>query len=91
MGFKKTNYEVKTLGITLPEAYAQITGITADSSGRCSVEFTIQKSREGISTMRPVATEYVSCIADKSEPLFAQAYAAAKEGIFFGWEDDIID
>lgn len=90
MGLKKTNYEVKRYGITLPEAYARLTHVNINIDGRADAMFEIQQTREDIGVKRPLETIFFDCEIDKEQPVYKQIYEKAKEEVFAGWEDDII-
>lgn len=91
MGFIRKDYEVKNIGVVLPEAYAQITRISVDVDGRANVMFSIQKNRENIKTKENIDSVFYSCKIDKDLPIYRQAYEKAKEDIFTEWEDDIVE
>lgn len=92
MGLKTTNYEVKELGLSLATAYAQITNLTVDKNGRTHAVFTIQKNREDINNKKHLDMKFFACEIDKTLPIYEQVYNKAKKnGIFEGWEDDIVD
>ena len=91
MGLKTTNYEIKDLGITVPDAYAQITSIFADKNGKAYADFSIQQNREDVGIKSPFARVSLSCDIDKTQPLYTQLYNKAKEDVFAGWEDDIVE
>lgn len=91
MGLKTTNYEVKELGITLPEAYAQIVELSVSSKSVATARFSISKSRADIPVLMPVNVELVTAIIDKDKPIYEQMYLAAKETIFANWQDDIVE
>lgn len=91
MGLKTTNYEIKDLGITVSDAYAQITSIFADKNGKAYADFSIQQNREDVGIKSPFARVNVSCDIDKTQPLYTQLYNKAKEEVFAGWEDDIVE
>lgn len=90
MGLKTTNYKIAESGITISEAYAQIEQIAVLENGTCFADFKIQQSRD---SMQLTALERVNieCKVDKSGVIYEQAYNAAKETIFAGWEDDIVE
>ena len=90
MGFKRANYEVKDLGITLPTAYAQIKYLSVNIDGTADAMFEIQQSRDMITVNRELDMKHFSCAVDKTKPIYEQVYRAAKEDIFKDWEDDII-
>lgn len=77
MGLKTTNYEVKALGITLPEAYAIIRNIRCDGE-RANVTFAIQSTRAAALEKKPIETKMVSFVWDRSRDIAEQAYEAAK-------------
>ena len=91
MGLKTTNYEIKDLGITVPDAYAQITSIFADKNGKAYADFSIQQNRDDIGIKEAFTKESISCTIDKTQPIYTQVYNNAKETIFKDWEDDIVD
>lgn len=90
MGLKTTNYEVKDLGIILPEAYAQIVNISTSISGEAVARIAISKSREDIQKLTPVSVEIITSNIDKDSPIYEQMYVVAKENTFKCWEDDIV-
>jgi hypothetical protein len=80
MGLKTTYYEIKKLGITLPEAYAVIDRIVADR-GRCYASFAVSTSRENALKKEPlerVEINFEYSIANDNIDLFALAYEKAK-------------
>lgn len=78
MALKKTNYEVKDLGITLPEAYAIIHRIEIDGENG-SAEFYIQNSpRENAFNLKPLERKVVPFKVNRDESPFTTAYNAAK-------------
>ncbi len=90
MGLKKSNYEVKEMGINIPEAYAQITQITTDINGVANAVFEIQQDRESVSKKRAIDVVKFGAEIDKEQPLYKQMYEKAKETVFVDWEDDIV-
>lgn len=104
MGLKKTNYEVKDYGVTLPQAYAVITGMTIhDGEGRA--EFSIQATRDSAFNLLSYEKRIVDFkYTDRTQNPYVVAYHAAKEtrvgnefGVekeykmpFWDWEDDIV-
>lgn len=91
MGLKTTNYRVEDLGITIPTAYAQLVRVSVDAKGRASGTFKIQQTRSDIDAKDTLADAHIHCKVDKTQPIFEQVYNAAKEKLFKGWEDDIVD
>ena len=91
MGFIKKNYEVKNLGITLPQAYAQVVRIMTDKNGKANAMFAIQQTREDISVKENIDTIPFRCVIDKDLPTYKQVYEKAKAEMFTDWEDDIVE
>lgn len=90
MGFKKTNVEIEKLGITVPEAYAQIDKLTVGINSACYAIFKVQTSRENMD--KPALAEVsVMVPVDKDIPVHKQVYEYAKGTMFADWEDDIVD
>lgn len=77
MGFKTNNYEVKKLGITLPEAYAIIKSLTVEGESGFA-EFAIQSTRDNSLKMRPVETIRVDFKVNRNESPYITAYRQAK-------------
>lgn len=92
MGLKTTNYTSDKLGVTIPEAYALCSIITCSKSGMCEANFEIGLNRESIyqDSYQPLDRKLIRFFANKNDPLWEQAYTAAKEGYFAGWQDDIV-
>ena len=90
MGLKRTYYQIPNLGITIPTAYAKINNLSIDKNGTASAQFYIQQSREEMDLVPFEVIPFVEQI-DKNQPAHEQIYNAAKETIFTGWEDDIVD
>lgn len=91
MGLKTTNYEIKDLGLTVPTAYAQITSLFSDKDGNAYADLTVQQNREDIGIKAPFSKQSISCAIDKNLPIYTQIYNKAKEELFAGWEDDIVE
>lgn len=91
MGLKTTNYEVKTFGITLPEAYARLTDVSVDVEGNAFGAFEIHRTREDLTKANALERVHVKVAIDKELPLHSQVYIKAKEEIFINWEDDIVE
>lgn len=89
MGLKTTNYTVFELGLTIDNAYAKIYSICIDNYGNAKAVIAIQQSRDTIDTLEPLELHEVNFIADKTQPIFEQAYIAAKANGFNLWDDDI--
>ena len=88
MGFKKMNVEIGNLGITIPEAYAQIENLSVNLDGSCFASFKIQTARDAMD--KPALdTKHMHLSIDKTLPVHKQVYENAKEKLFADWEDDI--
>ena len=90
MGLKNNNYEVKAFGVTLSEAYAQLTSVSIDLDGKANCIFEVQQSRSDIGAKRSLETKFFTCEIDKDEPVHKQVYTKAKTELFCGWDDDIV-
>lgn len=91
MGFIRKDYEVKDIGITIPSAYAKITNINIGEDGVVYSMFDIQQTREDIGVKDSLETISFKTPIDKTQPIYAQVYIAAKEELFKDWEDDIVE
>lgn len=91
MGLKTTNYEVKELGITVPTAYAQITNLFVNKYGTVQAEISVQQTREDVVCNNALETKNLRYDIDKTKHIYTQVYKKAKEELFAGWEDDIVD
>ena len=89
MGLKKNNHEVKSIGITLPAAYAQVREIRLHGM-ECTAVIYIHKDRESVATFAPIDQRTIYFAFDRSKNLLEQIYAKAKEIYFGNWEDDIV-
>ena len=107
MGLKISNYKVKSMGVTLPTAYAVIRNITVNGENGVAT-FAIHQSRELAidTTIRPYHTENIHFKVDRNVNDRVTAYSVAtepyveKEGkeeevtkypFFYGWQNDIVD
>ena len=71
MGLKKTNYESKKLGLTLPMAYAVVKTLKIKGEdGYATIN--VQTSRERALTMTPIEEYNVSFRVNRSEILLRQ-------------------
>ena len=91
MGLKTTNYELKSFGITIPEAYARLTDISINVNGWATGTFKIHQTREDLAISIPLEKKYIEVFINKDLPIYTQIYNASKEKIFVGWEDDIVE
>lgn len=101
MGFKRTNYKIEEIGLTIPEAYAVIKNINIYGE-KGTAEFAIQTSRENAIKLAPLKTVYIDFKANRNESPYVTAYNLAKslqtekrgahtvthEMPFYGWTDD---
>ena len=79
MGLKTTDYYVKKLGITLPEAYALISKLEIKGN-KAYATFSIQSSRATALSHKPLDTVMISFdVFDKSANLYEMAYVEAKK------------
>ena len=77
MGLKTNNYEVKKLGITLPEAYAIISHLTVSGDSGYA-EFAIQSTRDNSLKLQPIEIVRVDFKVDRNESPYITAYRQAK-------------
>lgn len=91
MGLKTNNYNIKDINVTIPEAYAQITHVYVGVDGVASATFAVQQSRDMIMTNEAIETKNIRCTINKEQPIYSQIYIKAKEELFKGWEDDIVE
>lgn len=91
MGLKTTNYTVKDFGIIVPEAYARLTNISINVKGEAFGTFEIHQTREDLIENSPLERIHVNYVIDKDLPIHNQIYVKAKEELFPGWEDDIVE
>ena len=89
MGLKKNNHEVKSIGIILPTAYAQVREIQLHGT-ECSAVIYIHKDRESVATFAPIDQRTIYFTFDRGKNLLEQIYAKAKDSYFGNWEDDIV-
>ena len=92
MGFKKKDVLIDGLGVTVPEAYAQIEHLDVDLDGECYATIKVQTSRDAMD--KPALEKLrVRMAVDKDLPVHKQVYEHAKNTIAFfaDWEDDIIE
>ena len=80
MGLKKANYEVKRLGITVPEAYAVIREMSINGDYGIA-QMAIQGSREYAFSKEPLETKTIYFKIDRNQNPYITAYEKAKERI----------
>ncbi len=78
MGLKKSNYEIKSLGITLPEAYAIVKNVSMTRNNGYA-DIVIQSSRDNAINLAPLETVKIKFKANVEENPVTLAYAKAKE------------
>lgn len=76
MGLYKKNYEVKDLGITLPEAFAIIRKIDRQGD-RGMAELWVHSSRENAKNLQPIEKKLVPFLYNDGDNLYEVAYTAA--------------
>ena len=77
MGLKTTNYEIKELGITLPEAYAILKKLRIDKN-EAIAKLAVQSTREKALALAPIYTESIRFTIDRNENPYVTAYRLAK-------------
>jgi hypothetical protein len=77
MGLKTTNYEIKKLGVTLPNAYAMVKKLMIDGTSGYA-EFVIQSTRDKSVNLSPIDTVRVDFVVDRNESPYVTAYRVAK-------------
>jgi hypothetical protein len=78
MGLKTKNYEVKKVGITLPEAYAVLKNLIIETDNRGRAIFAIQQNRESANTYVALDKVEVRFTWDRKTDPAKMAYNAAK-------------
>ena len=78
MGLKTTNYEVKKLGITLPQAYAIIGKVEMSDNGSGYANIHIQTTRENALTLQPIEIRRVDFHWDRHSDIANCIYNASK-------------
>ena len=77
MGLRATNYVSKSMGITLPTAYAKIKDLVLNGNN-CRAIFAIQSTREAMDKFAPIDKVEVHFTWDRKQDLAKSAYEAAK-------------
>lgn len=80
MGLKTTNYTVKELGITLPNAYALIKDLRVQNN-IVTANFVIQATRETAATLKPIETVSITFKFNRNENPIVTAYNLVKSKI----------
>jgi hypothetical protein len=86
MGLKTTNYYVKDLDYTAPQAYAIIENIVIRGK-YARADFVVQANREKASTKKPLERVSVEFTLNRNENPFVTAYNTAK----MSYEDNAIN
>ena len=77
MGLKTTNYVSKSMGITLPTAYAVIKDLVLNGND-CRAIFAVQANRENAKTYKAIDKVEVRFTWDRKTDLAKMAYETAK-------------
>lgn len=81
MGLKTTNYKSKSMGITLPEAYAVLTNLIVETDNSARAIFAIQSSREATKEFKAIDKVEVRFTWDRKTDPAKMAYETAKTEI----------
>ena len=79
MGLKTTNYVSKSMGITLPVAYAVLKNLIIETDNRVRAIFAIQASREATQQYTPIDKVEVHFTWDRKTDPAKMAYETAKK------------
>ena len=77
MGLFKNNYNSKSLGVTLPTAYAVLNELVLKGNN-CRAIFVIQKDRNSTTSLKPVDKVEISFVWDRKTDLAKMAYEKSK-------------
>ena len=77
MGLKKSNYEIKELGMTLPEAYALVKDLEIRGT-QAVAKIVVQQSRNFAMSKSPIASATVRFAVNRNENPYETAYKVAK-------------
>lgn len=78
MGLKTQNYEVKNMGVKLPQAYAALRDIRINGEYGTAT-FVVQTDRNAVFTKTPIETVDVHFKVNRNESPYKTAYNKAKE------------
>lgn len=81
MGLKTTNYTSKSLGVTVPEAYAVLRTLVIEANSEARAEFTVQINRAATKTFMPLDRIRVDFAWDRVTDPARMAYETAKTEI----------
>lgn len=87
MGLKTSNYYVKPIGITLPNAYAVIKDIFVSGNNARAI-FVIQSSRDSAQRLQPIETVEIGFRWDRKTDIAKLAYEKAKTQTIKHYEYD---
>lgn len=79
MGLRTTNYEVKKLGITLPQAYAIIGEVQIAKSGSGFAKMYIQATRDNALNLQALEEKRIDFKWDRKQDIASCIYSAAKQ------------
>jgi hypothetical protein len=79
MGLRTTNYEVKKLGITLPQAYAIIGEVQIAKSGSGFAKMYIQATRDNALNLQALEEKRIDFKWDRKQDIARCIYEAAKQ------------
>lgn len=79
MGLRTTNYEIKKLGITLPQAYAIIGEVQIAKSGSGFAKMYIQATRDNALNLQALEEKRIDFKWDRKQDIANCIYSAAKQ------------
>jgi hypothetical protein len=91
MGLYNYNYESKSMGITLPKAYAKLHTLVLNSNGRVEATFSIHKTREDVEKYMAIDKVKVYFEWDRKSDLAKAAYEAAKVQMVDVYKEDVFE
>lgn len=81
MGLKTTSYISKSLGVTLPTAYAVLSTLIVEKDNRVRAIFSIQNTRENTQVLAPIDKVEVNFVWDRKTDLAKMAYETARNEV----------
>lgn len=81
MGLKTNNYVSKTLGVTLPTAYAVLSTLIVEKDNRVRAIFSIQNTRENTQVLASIDKVEINFIWDRLSNPVEKAYELARTEI----------
>lgn len=79
MGLRTTNYEIKKLGITLPQAYAIIGEVQIAKSGSGFAKMYIQATRDNALNLQALEEKRIDFKWDRKQDIASCIYVSAKK------------